>query len=150
MTIWLNILIITITFLIMEFVAWFTHKYIMHGFLWHLHQDHHDHSNNGPLQKNDWFFLIFAVPSALGFILGSIFPEYRFLFFIAIGIALYGFAYFIIHEIFIHQRLKFFRNTKNKYLLGIRKAHKVHHKKMDKLGGSCFGMLIVPFKYFHN
>ena len=25
----------------MEFMAWFTHKYVMHGFLWNLHFDHH-------------------------------------------------------------------------------------------------------------
>ena len=30
-----------VTFLIMEFVAWAVHKYIMHGFLWSLHKDHH-------------------------------------------------------------------------------------------------------------
>ena len=30
------------TFLFMEFMAWFSHKYIMHGFLWSLHKDHHN------------------------------------------------------------------------------------------------------------
>ena len=30
------ILIFLTTFCIMEFMAWFTHKYIMHGFLWKL------------------------------------------------------------------------------------------------------------------
>ena len=25
----------------MEFMAWFTHKYVMHGFLWDWHEDHH-------------------------------------------------------------------------------------------------------------
>ena len=34
-------LITLVTFLIMEFVAWAVHKYIMHGFLWSLHKDHH-------------------------------------------------------------------------------------------------------------
>jgi beta-carotene 3-hydroxylase len=133
----------------MEFVAWFTHKYIMHGLLWNLHKDHHDHSNSGFLQKNDAFFLIFAIPSALGYIFGSIFPHLEILFFIAMGISIYGFAYFVVHEIFIHQRLKYFRNTKNKYLLGIKKAHKAHHKRLSKEDGECFGMLIVPFKYFN-
>ena len=33
-------LITLVTFLIMEFVAWAVHKYIMHGFLWSLHKDH--------------------------------------------------------------------------------------------------------------
>ena len=33
--------IVFITFVFMEFVAWATHKYVMHGFLWYLHEDHH-------------------------------------------------------------------------------------------------------------
>ena len=33
--------IIIVTFFLMEGVAWAAHKYIMHGFLWHLHEDHH-------------------------------------------------------------------------------------------------------------
>ena len=39
----------------MEGVAWFTHKYVMHGFLWVLHKDHHDRSNHSPFEKNDFF-----------------------------------------------------------------------------------------------
>ncbi len=30
-------------FVLMEGVAWFTHKYVMHGFLWSIHRDHHQH-----------------------------------------------------------------------------------------------------------
>jgi beta-carotene 3-hydroxylase len=67
---------------------------------------------------------------------------------IAIGIGLYGLAYFIVHDIFIHQRFKIFRNIDNKYARGVRRAHKVHHKNINKGGGECFGMLYVPKKYF--
>jgi len=35
------VIIAFITFLAMEWVAWAAHKYIMHGFLWNLHEDHH-------------------------------------------------------------------------------------------------------------
>ena len=55
-------MVILITFFAMEFVAWFTHKFIMHGFLWNLHFDHHN-TQPGFFQKNDAFFLIFAIPS---------------------------------------------------------------------------------------
>jgi beta-carotene 3-hydroxylase len=37
----MNIIIVALTFLAMEFMAWFTHKFVMHGFLWYLHKDHH-------------------------------------------------------------------------------------------------------------
>ncbi|MDC0580405.1 sterol desaturase family protein [Bacteroidia bacterium] len=148
--IYLKYTIITIiTFVFMEFVAWFTHKYIMHGFLWKLHEDHHQ-VNPGFFEKNDAFFLIFAIPSAICFIVGSSVTAYFFLFFIGIGIALYGVAYFLVHDIFIHQRFNLFKRTNHKYLKAIRKAHKVHHKHLNKEFGECFGMLVVPFKYFKN
>ena len=57
-------------------------------------------------------------------------------------------AYFLIHDVLIHRRFSWFKNTDNWYLKGLRKAHKVHHKKMEKPEGECFGMLFVPFKYF--
>ena len=60
-----SILIIIFTFFFMEFVAWYVHKYIMHGFLWNLHKDHHVVDKTKFFQKNDYFFLIFAIPSIL-------------------------------------------------------------------------------------
>ena len=35
------ILISIVTYGIMEGITWFVHKYVMHGFLWVLHEDHH-------------------------------------------------------------------------------------------------------------
>ena len=142
----LNISITTLTFFTMEFVAWFTHKYIMHGMLWNVHLDHHQVDKTKKIQKNDYFFLIFALPSMLSIILGSINSNY--FLYIGIGIALYGFAYFIVHEIIIHQRIKIFRNTNSKYIRAIKRAHKIHHKNIGKKDGESFGMLIVPLKYF--
>jgi beta-carotene 3-hydroxylase len=142
----LNISITTLTFFTMEFVAWFTHKYIMHGMLWNVHLDHHQVDKTKKIQKNDYFFLIFALPSMLSIILGSINSNY--FLYIGIGIALYGFAYFIVHEIIIHQRIKIFRNTNSKYIRAIKRAHKIHHKNIGKEDGESFGMLIVPLKYF--
>ena len=72
----------------------------------------------------------------------------NFWFWCGIGITVYGFAYFIIHEAFIHRRFKFFRNTNNSYLKYIRRAHKIHHKQLNKDNGKCFGMLWVSPKYF--
>lgn len=64
------------------------------------------------------------------------------------GILAYGIAYFTVHDIFIHQRFKIFRNANNWYARGVRRAHKIHHKHLGKEDGECFGMLVVPFKYF--
>ena len=145
----LYILITLGTFLAMEFVAWFAHKYVMHGFLWYLHKDHHQHEP-GFWEKNDAFFLIFAIPSATCYIVGSAVAGMFPLFFVGVGISLYGIAYFLVHDIFIHQRFKIFTRTKNKYLKAIRKAHKVHHKHLGPEDGQCFGMLVVPPKYIQE
>ena len=48
------------TFAIMEFMAWFIHKYIMHGALWVLHKDHHQKDHDSWFERNDAFFLFFA------------------------------------------------------------------------------------------
>tara|TARA_B100000214_G_C23721358_1_gene514438 strand:- start:185 stop:580 length:396 start_codon:yes stop_codon:yes gene_type:complete len=130
----------------MEFISWATHKYVMHGFLWVLHKDHHQVDKNKVLQKNDLFFLIFAIPSIILIFLG--YENFSYLFFIGLGIALYGLAYFIVHEVIIHRRLPPPSKTNSKYIKAIRKAHKIHHKNLYKEKGENFGMLIVPKKYF--
>ena len=58
----LQFLIIILAFIMMEITAWATHKYVMHGFLWSLHEDHHK-PVDATFQKNDSFALIFAIPS---------------------------------------------------------------------------------------
>jgi len=133
----------------MEFMAWFMHKYIMHGFMWYFHEDHHQPLPKllGFFERNDVFFLIFAIPSWLLIMLGMM-NGYSIPVYIGFGITAYGFAYFIVHEVFIHRRLKWFTKSDSIYLRAIRKAHKVHHKKQEKEHGECFGMLIVPLKYF--
>lgn len=140
------ITVVIITFLFMEFTAWFTHKYVMHGFLWNLHLDHHQIDHDKVLQKNDYFFLIFAVPAVAFIILGS--TNSNLFFWIGIGISVYGFAYFIVHEVIIHQRIKIFKKLNNKYIRAIKRAHQTHHKNRNKENGESFGMLIVAKKFF--
>jgi beta-carotene 3-hydroxylase len=67
---------------------------------------------------------------------------------IGTGIAMYGFAYFIVHEIIIHQRIKWFTKSNSRYIKAIRWAHKMHHKHIGKEEGESFGMLIVAKKYW--
>ena len=143
----MNFLILFTTFVLMEGATWLIHKYIMHGVLWVLHRDHHDHSTEGPFENNDFFFVIFASPAIALMYYGSL-DHFNFLFYIGLGITLYGIAYFLVHDIFIHQRVKWFANTQNPYFLAIRRAHKQHHKHISKEDGECFGFLYVPLKYF--
>ena len=141
------IAIFLITYCAMEFMAWFTHKYVMHGFLWCLHKDHHKKNHDRWFERNDVFFSFYAVVSIVFFTLW----RYKILWIglpIGLGIFAYGISYFIVHDIFIHQRFKLFRNANNRYAKGVRRAHKIHHKHLEKEKGECFGMLVVPLKYF--
>jgi beta-carotene 3-hydroxylase len=144
---WWGPLVLIFTFFLMETIAWATHKYLMHGLMWMFHEDHHVKGENKLFEKNDIFFLIFAIPSWLCIMLGMIYNHYFFVW-MGYGIAVYGFAYFLVHDVFIHRRFKWIRNIETPYFSAIRKAHKVHHKKQIKEGGECFGMLWVPRKYY--
>ena len=146
MNIWTSIIITLFSFFIMEFVAWFTHKYIMHGFLWFLHKDHHQPPKDKFFEKNDYFFIIFALPGIIGILIGI--SDFSWPFWVGIGVSLYGLAYFLIHDIFIHQRSKMFRNSSSRYLKGLKRAHKIHHKNIEKENGENFGMLLFPWKYW--
>ncbi len=135
----------------MEFVAWFAHKYIMHGFLWSWHEDHHKphYEKEGFFEKNDLFFLVFAIPSMFCYMFGS-FTSWRSLLFIGIGISIYGLIYFLIHDVYIHQRFKWFKQLDSKYSRGILKAHGAHHAKTTKQDCESFGLLVVDNKYFKS
>ncbi len=141
-------LITLLTFMVMEGVTWCTHKFVMHGGMWYFHEDHHN-PHKGFFEKNDAFFLIFAIPSFLLMLTGAMnFFDWKF--FIGLGIMFYGIAYFLVHDVLIHQRFNWFNRTNNVYFRALRKAHKVHHKHLGKEQGECFGMLFVPFRYFRE
>jgi beta-carotene 3-hydroxylase len=139
------ILVLLATFLAMEGVTWCTHRFVMHGFLWYLHRDHHQ-TEPGFFEKNDAFFVIFAVPSMLLIYFGT-FNQVWWMQAIGFGIMLYGFAYFMVHDVIIHQRFKWFTRSSNTYVRAIRWAHKMHHKHLNKEQGESFGMLYVHKKY---
>ena len=139
-------LIFITTFLMMELVANLTHRYVMHGFMWYFHEDHHK-KTEGFFEKNDIFFIIFAIPSMLLISLGLFFQVYLSLS-IGLGILAYGIAYFLIHEVLIHRRFKFMDRFENKYFQALIKAHQEHHSKITQAGCSNFGMLWVSKEYF--
>ncbi|MFM2387843.1 MAG: hypothetical protein RL660_2600 [Bacteroidota bacterium] len=140
------ILLTLLVFAAMEGITWLTHRFVMHGFLWYLHEDHHNPGEQF-FEKNDAFFLIFAIPSWLCIMLGLMNQVY-WVVSIGAGIAMYGAAYFIVHDIIIHQRFKLFSRWNNTYVRAIRWAHKMHHKHMGKEHGESFGMLLVHKKYW--
>lgn len=146
---WILYIAITLaTFILMEGFTWCIHRFIMHGFLWTLHKDHHQ-KEPGIFEKNDAFFLIFAIPSWLFIMLGVMHQAWWSIA-IGAGLTLYGIAYFLVHDVIIHQRLKWFARSNNSYVRTIRWAHKMHHKHLDKHNGESFGFLWVAKKYWNK
>ncbi len=152
-----NVLMILTAYIFMEFMAWFTHKYVMHRFLWKWHKDHHrkdgkeypsQKTEKWKFEKNDLFFLIFAIPAIILMITGFTIPIKSFIF-ISIGITLYGLTYFLIHDIVVHKRINMLslQKIKNPYLRAVIKAHIDHHNPKSMGGFKNFGLLIIPIKY---
>ncbi|MFT6815229.1 MAG: beta-carotene 3-hydroxylase [Sphingobacteriales bacterium] len=152
MQIALYILTILLTIILMECVAWANHKFIMHGFLWNIHKDHHE-KHNKTLENNDFFSFIYAIPSIFLIVNGTTGGS-KYGMMIGIGVAIYGLIYTLVHEGFIHQRLRIFsKKTYNIYFNALRKGHWAHHakgtsKQYNHKHDVSFGMLLVPFKYF--
>ena len=134
-----------LAYVLMEGAAWAAHKYLMHGPLWFLHADHHT-KEPGFFEKNDYFFLIFAIQSWLCIMLGMMYGVSESVAF-GLGIAAYGVTYFLVHEIFIHQRFRFLQRSDSPYWNAVRLKHKLHHKSLTKDGAEHFGLLWVPLDW---
>jgi len=135
----LSIFVVLITILLMECTSWCIHKYLFHGPLWFMHKSHHVHGKSF-LEWNDAFAIIFACISLYLMYIDR--TDFGVKFFVGVGITVYGLIYFVVHDWFVHQRIKPFK-SKNSYLVRIRKAHKIHHKNMGKEKGKAFGLLFV-------
>ncbi len=144
MQIFINSGIILFTLVAMEAFSWFIHKYLFHGPLWFIHKSHHE-QKNGWFETNDIFSLLFGSLAILLMWDGRLTLNIEF--WTGTGISVYGIIYFIFHDWFIHNRLKTFK-TSNTYLLNIRKAHKIHHKAVDKNPSEEFGLLLVSKRHF--
>ncbi len=139
------IAIVLATFLAMEFAAWSSHKYIMHGFGWGWHRDHHERHER-VFEKNDLFAVVGAALSISMFALGSPLvrgstawePATS----IGIGILAYGVVYSLIHDGLVHQR--YFRWVpRSGYARRLVQAHRLHHATLGKEGGVSFGFVIA-------
>ena len=128
----------------MEWVAWFTHKYVMHGFLWSWHKSHH-RLREGYFEKNDLFAMVFATPAILLIYIGTIgsnwnSPEW---FWAGLGVASYGLVYAVFHDILVHRRINHNYLPKSSYMRRIVHAHRLHHVITTKEDGVSFGFIVT-------
>lgn len=145
-TIILCSVIVVGTFLFWEFIAWSTHKYIMHGFLWVWHRSHHT-AHHHVLERNDWFVVVFSIPSITLIYYFSLVKYSPYGIAAGIGILGYGLFYIIFHDIIVHQRIRWKPARRSKYLQRMIHAHYIHHSRHTKEGCEAFGFLVAPKKY---
>ncbi|MEE4351005.1 MAG: beta-carotene hydroxylase [Pacificimonas sp.] len=143
MSIWLGLLITLGTVVFMEGFAYAMHRWIMHGFLWSLHKSHHE-PREGIWERNDWFGVVFALPSVALIFAGSQTSAWVGLAWIGLGIAIYGAIYFIFHDWLVHERIPSRYVPKSRYMKRIVQAHKLHHVVNTKAGTVSFGFLWAP------
>ena len=143
---WLLPTLITLAALAaMEGVAWASHKYVMHGFAWAWHRDHHE-PHDKLLEKNDLFAIFGAAMSISMFVVGSPMimgaDAWEPGTWIGLGILFYGIVYALVHDGLVHQR--YFRWVPRRgYAKRLVQAHKLHHATMSKEGGVSFGFVFA-------
>jgi beta-carotene 3-hydroxylase len=142
----INGLILIGSFVAMEGFAWLVHKYIMHGIMWRWHQSHHSHTE-GIFELNDLFSVIFGIAAISLILIGAQNEQYHWLLWVGIGMSLYGVAYFIFHDVIVHRRIPLLYKPSHPYLRNLIRAHKVHHKNLNRNKGEAFGFLYCTRNY---
>jgi len=121
----------------MELFAWAMHKYVMHGWGWAWHRDHHEPHDN-TFERNDLYAVVFGVIVTAMFTAGWYWSPA--LWWTAFGITVYGVIYTVIHDGLVHQR--WFRwNPRRGYAKRLVQAHRLHHASIGKGGGVSFGFV---------
>ena len=142
MTILLNILIVVATVALMEYVAYAVHKHVMHGEMgWGWHESHHE-EHDDTLEKNDLYAVFFAAIAIALFWIGSAY--WNPIWWVGMGVSVYGLLYFIVHDGLVHQRWPFRHVPRKGYLQRLYQAHKLHHAVEGKDGCVSFGFLYAP------
>ena len=141
LTLALDIAVFLAAFAFMEGFAWFTHKYVMHGFMWVWHRSHHE-PRTGAFELNDLFAVVFATPAIVGIWFGV--HGVPWLLPVGLGITAYGAVYFMFHDGLVHRRYPVPLNGKSRFWKRLIQAHRVHHAVATREGCVSFGFLVAP------
>ena len=138
-----GILLFLTTILAMEAVAYATHRWIMHGPGWFLHESHH-RPRSGMFEANDLYALIFALPSIV-LLWGGVNSGWgSWAIWVGAGIAAYGAIYFGFHDVIVHRRIGHRYVPRSRYMQRIVQAHRLHHVTESKEGSVSFGFIWAP------
>lgn len=133
------ILVLIMTVIGMGLFVWAVRKYIMSKSGWGWHRDHHE-PHTGLLERNDWHAAVFSVIATALFTAGALWSPL--LWWISMGITMYGVIYAFVHDGLVHQRFMHWVPGKG-YAKRMMQAHKLHHATVVKEGGVSFGFLFA-------
>ena len=134
------VLLVFATVSAMELAASTIHRHVMHGFGWGWHRSHHE-AHDDLLEENDLYAVVFA---GLSIVLMAAGHWWSPLFWVSIGLVVYGVLYFMLHDGLVHQRWPFRHVQRRGYLKRLYQAHKLHHAIDGREGCVSFGFLYAP------
>lgn len=136
-----NLLIALVAFVMMEPVTAATHRWVMHGIGEFLHRSHHRRLVT-VFEANDWYPVMFAATVNVGFLAGFNWNGFGSLVPVGLGVTAYGFAYALVHDVYIHGRFGWFDGRHVPAFERLADAHRIHHL----YNAAPYGMLmpVVP------
>jgi len=137
----LKLFIVLATVAGMELLAFAVHKYMMHGWGWGWHRSHHE-PRTGWFEKNDLYAIFFVALSLFLFTVAA--EAFPLLYWIGVGMAVYGLLYLLVHDALVHRRFPFPNLARRGYLKRLVQAHRLHHAVRDRTGAVSFGFLYAP------
>ena len=140
----LGLCLFILTIAAMEGVAYGAHRWVMHSRLgWWLHESHH-RERPGMFELNDFYALIFALPS-IALLYGGVQGGWGdWAAWVGAGIAAYGAIYFGFHDIIVHRRIGHRFVPRSNYFKRIVQAHRIHHAVETREGTVSFGFIYAP------
>lgn len=130
--------LVVATVAFMEWFAAWSHEHIMHGWGWGWHKSHHQ-PHDGLFEKNDLYAVVFASVAIALFAVGG--AWFWPLWWVALGITIYGVLYFLMHDGLVHQRWPFKYIPRKGYLKRVYQAHRLHHAVEGRDGCVSFGFV---------
>jgi beta-carotene 3-hydroxylase len=131
------VLVAATAFLAMEPLAALAHRRVMHGRGWGWHRSHHARPRAG-IEANDGYPLVLATATVVAMLAGRRVDLLRPLLWAGAGLTVYGFAYVVVHDLLVHQRLGRMPLGGSRYVRWVASAHARHHDD----GGPPYGFLV--------
>ena len=132
------VVVVIVSFVVMEPITAATHRWVMHGIGDWFHRSHHRPGRKPRWERNDWFPVFFAAIVLFGLWLGFNRDGFAALVPMAIGVTLYGATYALVHDGYIHRRIDPFGTRRTAYLDHVADSHRIHHL----YNGEPYGMLV--------